>query len=294
MHKYMRAIGFSELNNKDLKRLITDIIVNAPQRSYTSLSDDSIIASFSKEFAPGIGISVIGEFDEDDQFNYSYYFPYVDALNISTEEDISVDRHAATESYAGVVEDVRTGVSIIFYLKNMIPYISASRSDLLPMTGTTLSLSALSTSGTVLMPLKKTVKDVVTNQQIQKSRSQLINAARAGDDEAIENLTLRDMDTYTAISQKIQKEDIFTLVDTYFMPYGVECDQYAVLGEITEITELENSITHEMLYKMTLLCNDIEIEMCVNKYDVYGEPAKGRRYKGTIWLQGHINFPMSS
>lgn len=294
MHKFMRAIGFSQFNNvKDQQKLITDIIVNAPKRSYTSLNDNVIIASFSKEFAPGIGITVVGKFDEDDQFTYSYYYPYVEALCISSEEDISVDRHAADDSYAGVIEDNRMGVSIIFYLQNMIPYIKAVRTDMLPMTGTTLSLAALSDSGTVLMPLKKTIKDVVTNQQLLKSRSKLISAAKAGDDSAMEDLTLKDMDTYSNIAERIHDEDIFTLVDTYFMPYGVECDQYAILGEITALTELTNTISNEELYKMTILCNDIEMELCVNKKDVYGQPMVGRRYKGTIWLQGHINYPMS-
>ncbi len=295
MHKYMRAIGFSKFNNfKEEQKLITDIIVNASKRAYTSLSDDIIISSFSKEFAPGVGITVVGQFDEDDQFTYSYYYPYVESLCISSEEDISVDRHAATDSYAGVIDDVRTGVSIIFYLQNMIPYINAVRTNMLPMTGTTLSLSALSDTGTILMPLKKTVKDVVTNQQILKSRSMLINAARSGDDEAMENLTLKDMDTYTTIAQRIQTEDVFTLVDTYFMPYGIECDNYAILGEITEVTELRNSVSSEEMYKLSLVCNDIEMTICVNKKDVYGQPEVGRRYKGTIWLQGHINYPMSS
>ena len=295
MHKYMRAIGFSKFNKfKEEQKLITDIIMNASKRSYTSLSDDIIISSFSKEFAPGVGITVVGQFDEDDQFTYSYYYPYVESNCISSEEDISVDRHAATDSYAGVIDDVRTGVSIIFYLQNMIPYINAVRTNMLPMTGTTLSLSALSDTGTILMPLKKTVKDVVTNQQILKSRSMLINAARSGDDEAMENLTLKDMDTYTTIAQRIQTDDVFTLVDTYFMPYGIECDNYAILGEITEVSELRNSLSGEDLYKMSLVCNDIEMTLCVNKKDVYGQPEVGRRYKGTIWLQGHINYPMSS
>ena len=295
MHKYMRAIGFSKFNNfKEEQKLITDIIVNASKRAYTSLSDDIIISSFSKEFAPGVGITVVGQFDEDDQFTYSYYYPYVESLCISSEEDISVDRHAATDSYAGVIDDVRTGVSIIFYLQNMIPYINAVRTNMLPMTGTTLSLSALSDTGTILMPLKKTVKDVVTNQQILKSRSMLINAARFSDDGAMESLTLKDMDTYTTIAQRIQTEDVFTLVDTYFMPYGIECDNYAILGEITEVTELRNSVSSEEMYKLSLVCNDIEMTICVNKKDVYGQPEVGRRYKGTIWLQGHINYPMSS
>lgn len=53
------------------------------------------------------------------------------------------------------------------------------------------------------------------------------------------------MDMYTTISRRIQKDDIFSLVDTYFMPYGVECDQYSVLGEITELRLATNDVTEK-------------------------------------------------
>lgn len=291
MHKYLRAVGYSKLNKKEYKQLIVDIVANAKQRFYTSIDNDNIIAALSQEVAPGIGLTVVGEYDESDNFDFEYCYPYIEPEEISTEEDVSVERQAATESYAGVFEDVRMGISIIFYLQNMIPYIKALRTDMLPMKGTTLSLSALSIDGIILMPLKKTVKDVVTNIQSSRNRNKLVNAARNGDEEAIESLTMRDMDTYTTIAQKIKQDDVFTLVDTYFMPYGVECDQYAILGEIIELNEVTNCITGEELYRMKLMVNDIKIELLVNKIDVYGEPAVGRRYKGTIWLQGKINFP---
>jgi hypothetical protein len=32
-------------------------------------------------------------------------------------------------------------------------------------------------------------------------------------------------------------------------------------------------------------------DVCVNKGDVTGEVAEGRRFKGNIWLQGRINYP---
>ena len=50
------------------------------------------------------------------------------------------------------------------------------------------------------------------------------------------------MDTYTSIAKMIVKEDILSLVDTYFMPYGVECDQYAILGEIMDVAKAVISI----------------------------------------------------
>ena len=123
------------------------------------------------------------------------------------------------------------------------------------------------------------------------NRNKLLAAARQGDEDAIETLTLEDMDMYTTISRRIQKDDIFSLVDTYFMPYGVECDQYSVLGEITELRLATNDITGEKVYILTILCNELSFDVCINEKDIYGEPQVGRRFKGVIWLQGYINFP---
>lgn len=42
---------------------------------------------------------------------------------------------------------------------------------------------------------------------------------------------------------------------------------------------------------MTLECNDMDLDICINEKDLLGEPDVGRRFKGVIWLQGNINFP---
>lgn len=300
MHKYMRSIGFSKLTNrKELQKLLTDVIIEGTERAYTSNEEDNLIAEFGRDFtelvegstADSIGIAVCGEFDNEDKFTYEYYFPYLKGNIISSEEDVSVERHAAQESYAGVCDDVRIGVSLIFYLQNMIPYVKAQNSGILPVRGTTLTLTALSIKGTIMMPIIKSKKDLMKNKKVTTNRTQLLNAARKGDEEAIESLTLDDMDTYTTISKKIQKEDVFSLVDTCFMPYGVECDQYSILAEILECNLIRNKLTKEEIYLMTLSCNDMVFDLCINKNDLYGEPAVGRRFKGVIWMQGYINFP---
>ena len=118
-----------------------------------------------------------------------------------------------------------------------------------------------------------------------------IQAAREGDEKAIESLTLDDMDTYSNISRKIRKEDVFSIVDSYFMLYGVECDQYSILGEIIECKKVENELTKENVYIMDINCNELSINVCINEKDIYGEPEVGRRFKGYIWLQGYIIFP---
>ena len=276
MHKFMRAIGFSRMTDRrEEQRLITDIIMNATHRSYTSNGEDTILAEFCEDFAQDIGIAVCGEFDAEEKFTYDYFYPYLRGTGISSYEDVSVERHADKESYAGVCDDIKVGVSLIFYLQNIVPYVKAQTTNMLPVTGTTLTLSGLSISGNILLPIGKDESDRQRIQKDSMSRNQLIAAARRGDEEAIESLTLEDMDIYSTISKKILTEDVFSLVDTYFMPYGVECDQYSVMGEIMDISLRVNRITREEIYVLRLCCNDLEFDICINKEDLYGEPYIG-------------------
>lgn len=292
MHKFMRAIGFSEYaDRKRLRELLKDVVMHADERSYTLNDDGVMLGEFSKSFAPDMGVTVCGEFDEEDKFSYEYYYPYLRGKGISTTEDVSVEKHAAEESYAGVCDDIKVGISLIFYLQNRIPYVKAHYSKELPIRGTSLTVSGLSVNGCVIMPIQK---DEQQKQQIQRdsvNRTNLLAAARQGDEEAIETLTLEDMDLYTTISKKIQTEDVFSIVDTYFMPYGVECDHYNIMGEIVDWQKVRNGITGEEIYLLTVCSNELTFDIAINAMDLFGEPQVGRRFKGIIWLQGFINFP---
>lgn len=287
----MRAIGFSKMTNTDMHEKLMDVIGSATSRNYTSNGENTMLAEFCKDFSERFGIAVVGEFDEKDKFTYEYCYPYFRGVSVSSEEDISVERHADKESYAGVCDDYRVGVSLIFYLQNMISYVKVKESGLLPIKGTNLTLGALSLSGKILFPVDKSEKDIAKSRKEAIKRSKLIAQAKEGNEEAIETLTLDDMDKYSAISRKIRKEDVLSLIDTYFMPYGVECDQYSILAEIIDYSLIKNKETEEEVYIMTLCCNELTFDMCINKIDLYGEPKIGRRFKGTIWMQGNINFP---
>lgn len=293
MHRYLRAIGFSNLKSRlQVNNLLAYVIQNADEKKYTSTNDmDIMFAEYSMDFAENLGITVCGEFNEENQFVFDYYFPYSRGTQISSYEDISIERHAEKESYAGICDDIKVGVSLIFYLQNVISYLKIKNADRLPIKGTSLILSALSVDGTILLPLEKRESDLKKTKKESINRSKLIAAARNGDEDAMESLTLEDIDTYTNISRKILKQDVFTLVDTYFMPYGVECDQYSVLGEIIDYQFVENKMTKEEICQMTICCNDLYFDVSINKKDLLGEPKTGRRFKGIIWMQGHINFP---
>lgn len=292
MHKFMRAIGFSEYTDrKKLQALLTDVIMNADERAYTMNKEEVLLGEFCRNFAGRMGIAVCGEFDQEDKFIYEYYYPYLRGTGITTTEDVTVERHAAKESYAGICDDIKVGISMIFYLQNMIPYVKAQAMGELPIRGTTLTLTGLSTSGTILMPIQKNEDQKRRVQKESDNRNNLLAAARKGDEDAIETLTLEDMDMYTSISRRIQKEDVFSLVDTYFMPYGVECDHYSVLGEIQQVELVTNDITGEEIYLLKICCNELTFDVSINIIDLLGEPKVGRRFKGNLWLQGRINFP---
>ena len=292
MHKYMRAIGFSEYTErKKLKDLLTDVIMNSDKRAYSLNQEEVMLGEFCKNFAPSLGIAVCGEFDEDDRFVYEYYFPYLSGSGVTSYDDISVERHASKESYAGVCDDLNVGISLIFYLQNMIPYVKAQTSGNLPIRGTSVTLSGLCLSGTIMMPIKKDQDQIEKIRQKTINRNKLLTEARQGNEDAIEILTLEDMDMYSAISKRIHKEDIYSMVDTYFMPYGVECDQYSVLGEIVAMRKVTNDVTGEEIYILTICSNELTFDVCINIMDMFGEPQVGRRFKGVVWLQGFINFP---
>lgn len=292
MHKYMRAIGFSEYSDrKKLKELLTDVILNADERSYTMNNENILIGEFCRNFADRMGIAVCGEFDEEDKFIYDYYYPYLRGDEVTTNEDVTVERHIARESYAGMCDEVKVGISLIFYLQNMIPYIKAQTTGMLPVRGTSLTLTGLSTNGMILMPIQKDESQKERVRKESADRNNLLAAARKGDEDAIETLTLEDMDLYTSISRRIQKEDVYSMVDTYFMPYGMECDQYSILGEILQVDLVTNQITGEEIYLLKICSNELTFDVSINIIDLFGEPQVGRRFKGSVWLQGRINYP---
>ncbi len=292
MHKYLRAAGFSKLKSRSqLKKILNDVLRNPSDRQYVSSGDDdAIIVEFRKEYADLIGVAVCGTYSDDAEFEYEYYYPYIIGGNISSGEEISFERHKERDSYAGMCDDLKVGVSLIFYLQNRMDYLKHlnGRKDADPRT--TVNFGALCINGSVILPLKKDPVKVIEVKDREQSRHELLAAAREGDEDAMEDLTMDDIDTYTAISKKIQDADILSLVDTYFMPWGVECDVYSILGEILECRSMLNSLTRETIYVITVRCNDLDLDVCINEKDLTGDPAPGRRFKGVIWLQGHVNF----
>ena len=290
MHRYLRAIGFSEVSGSDdVRKLLELSVEHNDTENIIEPTEKKSYGELRKEFAPGMGICSRGEIQKE-YFEFEYYFPYFEGRGITTESDVYVERQAEKECYIGACDDNRIGVTMIFYIQNMIEYLKRLEEAKDGRMRSNLTLSGLSTDGKILLSVNKDKESIEQDKKDSRNRSHLIERAKNGDEQAMESLTLDDMDTYTMIARRLAHEDVFTIVDTYFMPFGMECDKYSVLGEILELETRRNEETNEEVYIMQLLCNDLIFDVCINKKDLYGEPMVGRRFKGTIWLQGKINF----
>ena len=231
-----------------------------------------------------------GEMDENENFDADYYIPYFNGSGITTFSEVIVEKRIDREQYVGICEDPKVGISLIFCLKNGIEYKKECQLGGMSKLNTSVTFSGLALSGKILLPVQKSQRQIDSVSEASDNRRNLLNAARNGDQSAIETLTLDDIDIYSQVSRRLLYEDVFTIVDTYFMPYGVECDIYSIMGEILDVSEAENQITKEKLYQLRLDVNELQFDVCVPKKELLGEPEIGRRFKGTIWLQGDINF----
>lgn len=290
MHSFLKAIGFSKINNRvEVEQLVHKVIQEASQKHLLSMEGNSTLAELSLEFAPEVGITVRGEYDGQMDFHIEHYFPFYHGQNISAKEQIFISKRVDTDAYTGMCDDYRLGVSLIFYLQNSIDYLHACK-DMNQSMIYAVTLVGLASEGKIILPVEKTEKSEKAGKADLRHRNQLIAEAKKGNQEAIDSLTIDDIDMYTMVSKRIKNEDVYSIVDTSFVPYGTESDNYTILGTILDVRETINQLTKEELYLLTLDCNNLCFEVCINKENLFGEPSIGRRFRGTIWMQGNVDF----
>jgi hypothetical protein len=205
-------------------------------------------------------------------------------------EEVSINKRVDTESYTGMCDDYRLGVSLIFYLQNVADYLEKKNHKPKMDLNVPITLAALALEGKVILPIEKDEIQVRNIKAEKANRNQLIAEAKKGNQDAIDSLTIDDIDTYAMVSRRSKKEDIYSIVDTCFIPFGSESDNYSIIAMILDSKIITNSYTKEKIYDMDLLCNDIVFRLCINQKDIVGEPLPGRRFKGNIWMQGRLSF----
>ena len=289
MHKFLPAIGFSKLNKETLENLIQEIILRPDYQESAIDFEGNQFVELRYMVADNVGLVLRGVYNDADEFILDYYYPTYLGESISINNDVDVIKQSDKESYHVMVDELRLGVNLIFHLQNMGEYLrrnimegkSANRD---------IRLAALSLEGKVILPLYDNEKSRIKEKMNNKKRIDLVEQAREGNEEALESLTMDEIDLYQRISRRVSREDILSVVTSFFMPYGIENDKYEIMGDILDVKSVVNHLTMEELYILIVESNDVVLEVCINKNNLYGEPAIGRRFKGTIWLQGTVDF----
>ena len=153
MHKFLRTIGFSDIRKKDLEMILQEIIDRPEMMKITKDSEGNEFAELSRSFASNVGITVRGTYRDDDSFEMDYYYPYVLGTSVTTQEQIEIEKHAEKESYAGVCDELNLGVTLIFYLQNVVDFLAVKGSKKYMKLEEGVILGALSTEGKILLPI---------------------------------------------------------------------------------------------------------------------------------------------
>ncbi|GLC78882.1 DUF3881 family protein [Lacrimispora brassicae] len=290
MHKFLRTIGFSLYQkDREIEKLLDKLCEDLSGMKRIQIDEESNLCELRREVAPGMGIAIFGEMDREGNFQRSYYYPYLKSNDVTSEVSCSVQRHTERETYAGLMDEFKVGISLIFYIDNSFEC-RERIIDHHPMDTKDVCLTGLAVSGKILLPIQKTETQREKARVEAKDRNTLLEAAKNGDEDAMETLTIEDIDLYSQASRRVMKEDLYSIIDSCFMPCGVECDQYSIIGEIIKIEEKKNQITQEEVYDFTLECSDLTFHVVIAKKDLTGTPEVGRRFKGQIWMQGIVNF----
>lgn len=292
MHGLMRAVGFRYVSGKkELENILKDIAETGEVHKVISVNNEGEnVAEIRKYYSPNMGVVLHGYYNDENEFVREYYFPFIVNDKYSHIADITLNRHMGKTSFAGSCDDLQAGITTIFYLQNGMEFIEHLLNSKYSTVHAPISFAGLSNSGTILLPINKSKQQIKLQRMANQIHRKWVNEAKRGDESAIENLTMEDYDLYSQAVKRVRKDDLLTVVDSSFMPYGVECDHYMIIGEIMAVEKIKNNVSDEEIYYLTLNSNDIELSIAINDSDLTGEPLVGRRFKGSVWLQGIVDF----
>ena len=290
MHSYLSTIGFSQIHtDEEVDALLDGIQASFGDDALTVTMDDGqerfqICAAVGEK----IGVCVEGYRRSDGILVRQDYYPFLISTDMSTTVPVSIHERVDGKGLSGLADDIRLGITLIFRLTNSVAYYKRAKTGR-PIERTIAYLSAFSRDGKVILPVKKDPEHVPP-MDAGIRHDMLVEAAKAGNQQAIDILNNEDMNTYAMVTDRLTREDIYSVVDTCFMPQGVECDIYQIVGDIIEVDRHRNLLSDEDVYDLTISCNDMIFHVGIAEGDLQGEPKQGRRFKGRIWMQGRVEY----
>jgi hypothetical protein len=289
MYEYLSSIGFKSYKNNNSYKQLIKLALESPSEKYiTNFGGDSIKVELIKYLTDRIGILIQGELDDQEEVIIDFIIPYFKGRYLSDTIEVNIEKISEINEYNVICEDTHTGIPLSFYLQNVIDYLDVEDKENIFIDG--VRLVGFSQDGHIILPIEKDEVETLLEEEEELFRNELLKAAREGDQEALELLELEEEETAEIIDERLKNEDLLSIIDAYFMPYGIKGQEYAVLATIIDVDSVVNKITGEEVYLLGLKCLGLKFEITINKDYLIGVPEIGRRFKGVIWLQGHIEF----
>ncbi len=291
MHTFLRAIGFSKYKSRKQLEKVYRAILNSPNRKVvTSVSVDTSLIQFEKDFGDSMGLCLIGEYDINNALSIEHCFPYVKGSHYMHFDRVIINKKSDTEAYIAACDDYFLDEPVVFYLQNISDYAKSKWFNYSNRDFTDVKFSALSVDGTIILGVDNAIKQPSYGTQVKNLSNNFTKTPDLDDIETLETLAFKQLEISSVIANRVRNEDIFSIVDTSLIPSGFEFDHYMVVGTILSFTEVTNHFTGELVYQLLVEANDFLIDICINDADLEGEPKVGRRFRGEIWLQGHVKI----
>ena len=90
---------------------------------------------------------------------------------------MDIQKRSDREAYAGICDEMRIGVTLIFYLQNAVEYLQEQRTKNGKRVPSNTTISALSASGKIVLPVYKNENQIKSGEKYTNNRNHLMAAS---------------------------------------------------------------------------------------------------------------------
>ncbi len=294
MLSYLRAVGYKPVNNKPDFNPYEDIVefaIGHADRIRKILLDDGrifgeIYSSVTKE----TGILVFGEYDNQDRFIFIGFVPFVKNEIPSIRNFVSVRYDEEDNIYIGTSMDLHYGGMVQYQFSSLLSFYDKRLVENLRYHATVF-LSALSIEGKIILGLHNEnsgISYIGHNSMLE--REELLFRVAKNEEEAFQLINKEKADSIEIFKKRLKKDDLYSIIESSMVLCEEQKITYLILGTIINWRKFHSEITGEQIFKFLVACNNIIMSVCINENDLIGVPAIGRRFKGTVCMQGRVDF----
>ena len=291
MAVYLRSIGFSSLEIEDVLA-VRDVVLQKPDRSQTiGMGEDKLFAQYYKNTGQNIGITLTGYLNEKEQLIKPHMMPHVVSdFNLDAYE---CEVHVIDSDLILTYEDNNSDNEIAFLMQDRITYEKNPKQFAQLMLDKKIkkkiNVSGISVFGTIILSVARE-EDSLEEDEEEMYYNNLVIRSKSGDEQARELLTVYEAKSMQIIRERLKEEDLFSVVDSYFLPvtHSDDVSMYDILGTIEDVEEIINTDTQELVYKIAVNATGVVMQIFINKDDLLGVPILGMRFMGNCRLQGDV------